>query len=246
MGRWTGLGPGRHVLHTKRFIRIPGKLCRRGCGGGLTGTRRSFFVAPLRARPPLLLLCPQSTAAPFQWVMEVRSATGQRVVVATHGLPEYHLRRNGAVAVTLLRATSRLRDWGSFDVPSGLGPAWVTQEYALLVHEGPVGAEGLEAVDNFGLEMVGVPVQRYGVGLRWAARVPIALDCRGSSRLRDRSTQLSGPQHFAGAPVGPSPLGAHRHRATSSPGAAGACGWACVRGREAAWAGGGGSGLRLS
>jgi len=68
------------------------------------------------------------------------------LTIAPHGLPEYEALRDGhnTIALTLLRATGEIGDWGVFPTPDAQCEGANVAEYAIIPHAGPLAGSGAD------------------------------------------------------------------------------------------------------
>ncbi|MFQ5809870.1 MAG: alpha-mannosidase, partial [Armatimonadota bacterium] len=78
-----------------------------------------------------------SNCQPQQAFVDV-SGESHGLTIANRGLPEYEVLRDerNSIALTLLRSTGEIGDWGDFPTPGGQCRGWHTTEYSIIPHGG--------------------------------------------------------------------------------------------------------------
>jgi alpha-mannosidase/mannosylglycerate hydrolase len=86
-----------------------------------------------------------SNCQPCQDFVDVSDATAG-LTLANRGLPEYEILRDGrnTLALTLLRGTDRIGDWGDFPTPDAQCQGDNLAEYSLIPHAGPLAGSGAD------------------------------------------------------------------------------------------------------
>jgi len=84
-----------------------------------------------------------SNCQPQQRFVDV-SEQSHGLTIANRGLPEYEVLRDdrNTIALTLLRCTGEIGDWGVFPTPGGQCHGWHTAEYSIIPHGGPLEESG--------------------------------------------------------------------------------------------------------
>jgi alpha-mannosidase len=78
-----------------------------------------------------------SNCQPQQGFVDI-SCESHGLTIANRGLPEYEILRDerNTIALTLLRSTGEIGDWGDFPTPGGQCRGWHTAEYSIIPHGG--------------------------------------------------------------------------------------------------------------
>ncbi|MCC7491272.1 MAG: hypothetical protein IT204_02945 [Fimbriimonadaceae bacterium] len=122
-----------------------------------------------------------SNCQPCQQFVDLSDERGG-LTVAVRGLPEYEVLRDGrnTLALTLLRGTGEIGDWGVFPTPEAQCQGTQLADYSLLPHPGALAAEGVDALARgFALPLTARQTDRHPGELpprgSWVALQPSTL-----------------------------------------------------------------------